>query len=85
MSQQSVRQAARRSALDAQAIRRKERADRERWHRITDAALSFDAVLATEADAQARPPAMRTTPRASPPSDQKRAIIHRQARISPSQ
>jgi hypothetical protein len=30
MSQQSVRQAARRSALDARAIRRKERADRER-------------------------------------------------------
>ena len=30
MSQQSVRQAARRSALDAQAARRKERADRER-------------------------------------------------------
>ena len=30
MSQQSVRQAARRSALDAQAARRRERADRER-------------------------------------------------------
>ena len=30
MSQQSMRQAARRSALDAQAIRRKEGADRER-------------------------------------------------------
>ena len=30
MCQQSVRQAARRSALDAQAVRRKERADRER-------------------------------------------------------
>src|SRR5215213_8101660 len=30
MSQQSVRQAARRSALDARAILRKERADRER-------------------------------------------------------
>jgi hypothetical protein len=30
MSQQSVRQAARRSALDAQAVRRKQRADRER-------------------------------------------------------
>ena len=30
MSQQSVRQAARRSAVDAQAARRKERADRER-------------------------------------------------------
>jgi hypothetical protein len=30
MSQQSVRQAARRSALDAQAARRKQRADRER-------------------------------------------------------
>jgi hypothetical protein len=30
MSQQSVRQAARRSALDAQAERRKQRADRER-------------------------------------------------------
>jgi hypothetical protein len=30
MSQQSVRQAARRSALDAQAARRKERVDRER-------------------------------------------------------
>jgi hypothetical protein len=30
MSQQSLRQAARRSALDAQAARRKQRADRER-------------------------------------------------------
>jgi len=30
MSQQSVRQAMRRSALDAQAVRRKERAERER-------------------------------------------------------
>jgi hypothetical protein len=30
MSQQSVRKAARRAALDAQAVRRKERADRER-------------------------------------------------------
>jgi hypothetical protein len=30
MSQQSVRQAVRRSALDAQAMRRKQRADRER-------------------------------------------------------
>ena len=30
MAQQSVRQAARRSALDAQAVLRKERADRER-------------------------------------------------------
>src|SRR5829696_8080113 len=30
MSQQSVRQAVRRSALDARAVRRKERADRER-------------------------------------------------------
>ena len=30
MSQQSVRQAARRSALDAQAVLRKQRADRER-------------------------------------------------------
>ena len=30
MTQQSVRQAARRSALDAQAVLRKERADRER-------------------------------------------------------
>ena len=30
MSQQSVRQAARRAALDAQAVLRKERADRER-------------------------------------------------------
>jgi hypothetical protein len=30
MSQQAVRQAARRSALDAQAVLRKERADRER-------------------------------------------------------
>ena len=30
MSQQSVRQAARRTALDAQAVLRKERADRER-------------------------------------------------------
>ena len=31
MSQQSVRQSARRSALDAQAVLRKQRADRERW------------------------------------------------------
>ena len=31
MSQQSVRQAARRSALDAQAVLRKVRADRKRW------------------------------------------------------
>ena len=30
MSQQSVRQSARRSALEAQAVRRKERADRKR-------------------------------------------------------
>jgi hypothetical protein len=30
MSQQSVRQAARRAALDAQAVRRKDRAERER-------------------------------------------------------
>jgi hypothetical protein len=30
VSQQSVRQAARRSALDAQAVRRQERADRKR-------------------------------------------------------
>ena len=30
MSRQSVRQAVRRSALDAQAVRRKERAERER-------------------------------------------------------
>jgi hypothetical protein len=30
MNQQAMRQAARRSALDAQAVRRKERADRER-------------------------------------------------------
>jgi hypothetical protein len=30
MTQQSMRQAARRSALDAQAVRRKERAERER-------------------------------------------------------
>ena len=32
MSQQAMRQVARRSALDAQAARRKERADRERRH-----------------------------------------------------
>jgi hypothetical protein len=31
MGQQSVRQAARRSAFDAQAARRKERVERERW------------------------------------------------------
>jgi hypothetical protein len=31
MSQQSVRQAARRSALDAQAVLHRERAERERW------------------------------------------------------
>jgi hypothetical protein len=31
MSQQSVRLAARRSALEAQAVLRMERADRERW------------------------------------------------------
>ena len=38
MSQQSVRQAARRLALDAQAARRKERADRER--RLEESALA---------------------------------------------
>jgi hypothetical protein len=38
MSQQSVRQAARRSALDAQATLRKERTDRER--RLEDLAVA---------------------------------------------
>ena len=39
MSQQSVRQAARRSALDAQAARRKERADRERRLKVLAVAV----------------------------------------------
>lgn len=39
MSQQAMRQAARRSALDAQAVLRKERADRER--RLERLALRF--------------------------------------------
>jgi hypothetical protein len=39
MSQQSVRQAARRSALDAQAVLRKERADRKR--RLEGLAVAF--------------------------------------------
>ena len=34
MSQQSVRQAARRSALDAQAVLRKERADRDAGSKV---------------------------------------------------
>ena len=42
MSQHSVRQAARRSALDAQAARRKERADRE--HRLE--ALAVEVLTA---------------------------------------
>ena len=40
MSQQSVRQAARRSALDAQAALRKERADRERGSALAVAVLT---------------------------------------------
>ena len=51
MSQQSVRQAARRSALDAQAARRKERADRER--RLEALAVAVLTALA-ERDALVR-------------------------------
>ena len=51
MSQQSVRQAARRSALDAQAILRKERADRER--RLEALAVAVLTALA-ERDALVR-------------------------------
>ena len=43
MSQQSVRQAARRSALDAQAARRRERADRE--HRLEALAVAVLTAL----------------------------------------
>ena len=43
MSQQSVRQAARRSALDAQAVLRKERADRDR--RLKDLAVAVLTAL----------------------------------------
>jgi hypothetical protein len=51
MSQQSVRQAARRSALDAQAVLRKERADRER--RLEGLAVAVLTALG-ERDAVAR-------------------------------
>jgi hypothetical protein len=51
MSQQSVRQAARRSALDARAIRRRERADRER--RLEALAVAVLTALA-ERDALVR-------------------------------
>ena len=51
MSQQSVRQTARRSALDAQAILRKERADRER--RLEALAVAVLTALG-ERDAQVR-------------------------------
>ena len=51
MSQQSVRQAARRSALDTQAVLRKERADRE--HRLEALAVVVLAALA-ERDAHVR-------------------------------
>jgi hypothetical protein len=51
-------------------------------HRITDAALSFDAVFATEADAQGEATRTADYHRLS---DQTRAVIHRQTRISPSQ
>jgi hypothetical protein len=51
MIQQSVRQAARRSALDAQAILRKERADRER--RLEALAVAVLTALA-ERDALVR-------------------------------
>ena len=43
MSQQSVRQAPRRLALDAQAVRRKERADRER--RLEESAVAVLTAL----------------------------------------
>jgi hypothetical protein len=51
MSQQSVRQAARRSALDTQAVLRKERADRER--RLAGLAIAVLTALA-ERDALVR-------------------------------
>jgi hypothetical protein len=51
MSQQSVRQAARRSALDAQAVLRKERADRE--HRLEALAVAVLTALG-ERDALVR-------------------------------
>jgi hypothetical protein len=59
MSQQSVRQAARRSALDAQAVRRKERADRKRrLERLAVIVLTAlgerDAAVRDTEDAQAR-------------------------------
>jgi hypothetical protein len=56
MSQQSVRQAARRSALDAQAILRKERADRER--RLEGLAVAVLTALG-ERDAAVRDTEMR--------------------------
>ena len=46
MSQQSVRQAARRSALDAQAVLRKQRADRER--RLEGLAVTVLTALGNE-------------------------------------
>jgi len=57
MSQQSVRQAARRSALDAQAVRRKERADRER--RLERLAVAVQTALG-ERDAAVRDAERRT-------------------------
>ena len=51
MSQQSVRQAARRSALDAQAVLRKERADRERRLEGLAVAVLTALVNATERSA----------------------------------
>jgi hypothetical protein len=56
ISQQSVRQAARRSALDAQAARRKERADRER--RLEDLAVAVLTALG-ERDALVRDAELR--------------------------
>jgi hypothetical protein len=56
MSQQSVRQAARRSALDAQATLRKERADRER--RLEGLAVAVLTALG-ERDAAVRDTEMR--------------------------
>jgi hypothetical protein len=56
MSQQSVRQAARRSALDAQAVLRKQRADRER--RLEALAVAVLTALG-ERDALIRDPERR--------------------------
>ena len=56
MSQQSIRQAARRSALDAQAVLRKKRADRER--RLEGLAVAVLTALG-ERDAAVRDTEMR--------------------------